>query len=257
MSEFLEKILKATRENLESRREQRPLSVIRENIPNKEIRSLIAAVALPGVSIIAEIKRASPSKGMIRPDLDVARTVAAYEQGGARAVSVLTEEKYFHGALDDLRVARKSCGLPLLRKDFIVDRYQVWEAAEAGADAILLIVAALPVDDLNLLLEEAGRAGLECLVEVHDRSELETALACGARLVGINNRDLRTFKVDLDTTADLIDSAPKTIQLVSESGISTREDIARIKSLGVGAVLIGEALMRTDDPATALNELLS
>lgn len=194
---------------------------------------------------------------MIRPDLDVARTVAAYEQAGARAVSVLTEEEYFHGGLDDLRVARKSCSLPLLRKDFIIDPYQVWEAAEAGADAILLIVAALPVEGLKLLLEEARQAGLECLVEIHDHAELETALACGTRLVGINNRDLKTFKVDLDTTADLIDSVPDTVQLVSESGISTRDDIARIESLGVGAVLIGEALMRTDDPATVLKELLS
>lgn len=257
MSEFLEKILKATRESLESRRKERPLSSIRENLPIDNKRSLMAAVAAPGVSIIAEIKRASPSKGMIRPDLDVAGTVAAYEQAGARAVSVLTEEEYFYGSLDDLRVARRACGLPLLRKDFIVDRYQVWEAVEAGADAILLIVAALTVEDLELLLGEARLAGLECLVEVHDRSELETALACGAELVGINNRDLKTFKVDLDTTADLIDSVPNSIHLVSESGISTREDITRIASLGVGAVLIGEALMRTDDPAGAVKELLA
>lgn len=193
---------------------------------------------------------------MIRPDLDVARTVAAYEAAGARAVSVLTEEKYFHGSLDDLATARSACQLPLLRKDFIIDPYQVWEAAAAGADAILLIVAALEPGRLRELQEEAGAAGLECLVEVHDREELETAIESEARLVGINNRNLKTFVVDLDTTANLIDSVPDKVLIVSESGISTRADISRLCRLGVDAVLIGEALMRGDDPGSAVREML-
>jgi len=256
LSEFLEKILVATRESLESRRKKHPLSEIRANLPILDYKSLADAVAEPGVSIIAEIKRASPSKGMIRPDLDVAGVAAAYERAGARAVSVLTEESFFLGSLDDLRAARAACSLPVLRKDFIIDPYQVWEAAAAGADAILLIVAALTDDELAGLMAEAGEARLDCLVEVHDREELERALGQGARLVGVNNRDLRTFRVDLDTTADLIDSVPDGVLLVSESGISTRDDIRRLAGIGVDAFLIGEALMRDDDPEAKLGELL-
>lgn len=193
---------------------------------------------------------------MIRPDLDVAEIAAAYERAGARAVSVLTEEQYFQGSLDDLVAASNACELPILRKDFIVDEYQVWEAAAAGAHAILLIVAALATDELQALMGAASEAGVECLVEVHDREELATAIACGASLIGINNRNLKTFEVNLDTTADLIDSVPDTVMVVSESGISTRDDIARLSKLGVNAVLIGEALMRNDDPAAMVKGLL-
>ena len=256
MSEFLEKILEATSASLESRRKLKPLSAIRENLPIHIKRSLAEAVAEPGVSIIAEIKRASPSKGAIRPNLDVASVVADYEQGGAKAVSILTEEQYFHGSLEDLRVARKSSGLPLLRKDFIIDSYQVWEAAAAGADAILLIVAALSAAELSRLTAEAEVAKLECLVEVHDRDELGIALNQGVRLLGINNRNLKTFEVDLDTTADLIDSVPDTVLVVSESGIATRDDIKRLEEMGISGVLIGEALIKDDDPAGRLRELL-
>lgn len=256
MSEFLEKILAATRASLETRKKNHPLSVIQENLPIYIKRSLVAAVAEPGVSVIAEIKRASPSKGMIRPDLDVTATASAYEQAGAKAVSVLTEESYFHGSLEDLSAAREACGLPLLRKDFIVDRYQVWESAAAGADAILLIVAALTDEELKRLTSEAREARLECLVEVHDREELERALGLGTVLIGINNRNLNTFEVDLDTTINLIDSVPDSVNVVSESGISNREDIERLADKGVEAVLVGEALMREDDPGIKVRELI-
>lgn len=256
MSEFLDKIIASTRESLETRKIERPLSVFIENRPIHIKRSLVAAVAEPGVTIIAELKRASPSKGMIRPDLDVAKVAASYEAAGARAISVLTEERHFHGSLHDLELVRESCGLPVLRKDFIIDSYQVREAAAAGADAILLIVAALERDSIAALMDEAEDAGLECLVEVHTRDELETALGVGAELIGINNRDLRTFKVSLDTTADLIDSIPDNVLVVSESGINERDDISRLLEKGVDAVLIGEALMRNEDPAAKVRELL-
>lgn len=256
MSEFLEKILAATRQNLNLRKNDKPLSVIRENLPIHSKGSLAAAVADHGVSIIAEIKRASPSKGMIRPELDVATIVSAYEKAGARAISVLTEESYFKGSLQDLREARKACALPILRKDFIIDSYQVWEAAAAGADAILLIVAVLGDKELESLLQEADEAELECLVEVHTREELENAIDAGAALIGINNRDLQTFEVNLDTTINLIDSIPENVLVVSESGIHNRDDISRLSARGVNAVLIGEALMRCADPAAKVKELL-
>lgn len=246
----------ATRESLNIRRNERPLSLIRENLPINIKRSLAAAVAEPGVTIIAEIKRASPSKGMIRPELDVAAIASAYEDAGARAVSVLTEEQFFKGSLQDLQVARSACELPILRKDFIVDSYQVWEAAASGADAILLIVAALSKDELVHLRDEAAEAGLECLVEVHTSDELATALTMGTELIGINNRDLTTFEVSLDTTTDLIDSIPDNVLVVSESGINSSEEISRLFAKGVKAVLIGEALMKDEHPAAKVKELL-
>lgn len=256
MSEFLDSILIATRENLENRKKSHPLSVIREKRPIHSKGSLADAVAGPGVSIIAEIKRASPSKGIIRPDLDVTAIASAYEKAGARAISVLTEESYFKGSLDDLREARKASGLPILRKDFIIDPYQVWEAAGAGADAILLIVAALGEDGLVSLMRSASEADLEALVEVHTRRELEIALDAGAGLIGINNRDLNTFEVSLDTTTNLIDSIPDNVLVVSESGITSKDDISRLYGKGVDAVLIGEALMKDADPAARVKELL-
>jgi indole-3-glycerol phosphate synthase len=205
--------------------------------------------------MIAEVKRASPSKGDIRPNLDVAAVVSAYEQAGARAISILTEERHFKGSLMDLRQARQASGLPLLRKDFIIDPYQVWEAAEAGADAILLIVAALKLKQLKELYDEATAAGLECLFEVHKRDELKTALAAGAALVGINNRDLKTFKVNLETTLNLIEFVPKMVPVVSESGIKSSNDVARLAQAGVAAILVGEVLMLSQDPGEKVREL--
>jgi indole-3-glycerol phosphate synthase len=255
---FLEKILATTREDLEVRRRQHSLEELRDKVdPGRVRRSLAAAVAVPGMSVIAEVKRASPSKGDIRPDLDVAGIVTAYETAGAAAVSVLTEERRFKGSLNDLRTARQACTLPLLRKDFIIDPYQVWEAAAAGADAVLLIVAALGRTELESLQREAVRAGLECLVETHNHEELETALAAGASLIGINNRDLRTFEVTLQTTLDMIGFIPDGVLVISESGIVTSTDVARLAEAGVDAVLIGETLMRSDDPGAMLRQLMS
>lgn len=265
MAEFLEKILAFTREDLAVRMSRRNLDAVKSAVeelqPGATRRSLVEAVRLPGISVIAEVKRASPSKGDIRPDLDVAEIVSLYERAGASAISVLTEERHFKGSLDDLRAARRACNLPLLRKDFIIDPYQIWEAAEAGADAILLIVAALSPAQLDHLLEEAVIAGLDCLVEVHNAEELEIAkLALGSgppAAIGINNRNLRTFEVDLETTLNLIKSLPEGMSVVSESGIRNREDIDTLTAAGVNAVLIGETLMRSPDPGAKLRELIS
>ena len=263
MAEFLQNILASTREDLEVRKRGRPLQEIREaaaEMPAVD-RSLIGAIKNPGMSLIAEIKRASPSKGDIRPGLDVAAIAAAYEQAGAAAISVLTEERYFKGSLDDLRTARQACGLPILRKDFIVDAYQIWEARAAGAGSILLIVAALTPAELQDLLAEAGSAGIDVLVEVHNLEELKIALSApvtGARAaLGINNRDLKSFDVDLETTVNLIKSVPEGISVVSESGIASSEDVARLAAAGVDAVLVGETLMRSEDPGSMLRQLLS
>lgn len=265
MAEFLEKILASTREDLGVRMRRRNLAAVKSAVeelhPRPRPRSLIKAVRAPGMSVIAEVKRASPSKGDIRPDLDVAEVASLYERAGASAISVLTEERYFKGSLDDLRAARQACGLPVLRKDFIIDPYQIWEAAEAGADAILLIVAALSSSQLDHLLAESVVAAVDCLVEVHNAEELEIAkLALGSGLpaaIGINNRDLRTFEVHLETTLNLIKSVPEGMSVVSESGIRNREDVDTLAAAGVKAVLIGETLMRSPDPGAKLRELLS
>ncbi|MBE0428374.1 MAG: indole-3-glycerol phosphate synthase TrpC [Thermoleophilia bacterium] len=266
MSDFLTKILISTRRDLEERRRTKPLAKIKrvleeipagDDAPARRGAGLFkAAVEAPGISVIAEVKRASPSKGDIRPGLDVADVVRQYESGGARAISVLTEEHYFKGSLEDLREARRSTTLPVLRKDFIIDPYQVWEAAAAGADACLLIVAALSPRDLKLLIDEANVAGLDSLVEVHTRGELETALSAGAPIIGINNRDLITFEVNLQATRDLIKSVPDSVPVVSESGIKNRGDMQMLAAAGVGAALIGESLMRSSKPGDRLRDLL-
>lgn len=258
MPEFLSTILRTTAQDLPKRKLERPLEQLRQSVRQapRHGRSLVGAVRAPGVSVIAEIKRASPSRGDINPDVDVAATAAAYERGGAAAVSVLTEERHFRGSLADLVTARAACGLPILRKEFIIDEYQVWEAAEAGADAILLIVAALGPAGLDDLYRAASLAGLECLVEVHDRGELDHALDTGVALIGINNRDLKTFKVDLDTTINLIEFVPSGMPVVSESGIRDADDIRRLAAAGVAAVLVGETLMTSGDPEKALGRLL-
>jgi len=207
--------------------------------------------------VIAEFKRRSPSAGALREQPDLAEIVGAYERGGAVAVSVLTEGPNFEGALDDLRAAREACALPLLRKDFVVDAYQLHEASTAGADAVLLIVAALAQPELASLHAQALDLGLDVLVEVHDREELERALAIGAEIVGINNRDLRDFSVDVERTAQLMDDVPAAVSVVSESGIYSAEQMLRLGERGVRAVLVGESLMRSADPAAALRMLRS
>jgi indole-3-glycerol phosphate synthase len=205
------------------------------------------------INIIAEFKRRSPSKGDIRRDADPMTTARAYESAGASAVSVLTEEDYFGGALDDLRAVRKTVSLPILRKDFVFDEYQVYESAAAGADAVLLIVAALDDEALGGLRRVAeDELGMDALVEVHAAEEMTRAAACGARIIGVNNRDLQTFTVSLETSVQLASIAPKGSVLISESGIESADDIHRLRLVGYRAFLIGESLMRADDPEEAL-----
>ncbi len=254
----LERILRTTREEVARRKRELPLDRLAGGgeAPAAH-RSLRAALSEPGISVIAEFKRRSPSAGTLRERPDVAELVGAYERGGAAAVSILTEGPHFDGSLHDLRAARAACALPVLRKDFIVDPYQLHEACAAGADAVLLIVAALDQPTLRALHEEASELGLDALVEVHDRAELARALDVGGRLVGINNRDLRDFSVDVERTFALLEQIPDGVVVVSESGIATAEQLRRLEERGVQAVLVGETLMRSPDPRAALLELLS
>ncbi|HEV2913291.1 MAG TPA: indole-3-glycerol phosphate synthase TrpC [Pyrinomonadaceae bacterium] len=209
------------------------------------------------VNIIAEIKRASPSKGTIRAGVDPVWMARKYEAGGAAAISVLTEEDRFRGSLADLRAVREVVSLPLLRKDFIFDEFQLYEAAEAGADALLLIVAMLDDESLARLIRiTEGELGMDALVEVHSHEELSRALACGATLIGVNNRDLRTFGVSLDISVALALAAPDGLSLVSESGLRSGDDLRRLRSLGYKGFLIGETLMRAPEPDNALRELI-
>jgi len=217
---------------------------------------LRGALERPGMGIIAEFKRRSPSAGVIRAGSSPRETVGAYERGGACAVSVLTEESGFGGSLADLAEARAATDLPILRKDFIVDPYQLHESRAAGADAVLLIVAALDQSTLALLHEQARELGLEVLVEVHDEAELARALLLRPTLLGVNNRDLRDFSVDVGRTLRLLGSVPAGVQVVSESGIGDGAQLRELLAAGVSAVLVGEALMRAPDPEPALRALL-
>lgn len=215
-------------------------------------RDFAGALASAGsVAVIAEVKRRSPGAGAIRPDLDPVRQALGYESGGASAVSVLTDGQYFSGSLDDLRHTRDAVALPVLRKDFVLDPVQLWQARAAGADAVLLIVRILDDQRLSSLHALAGELGMAALVEVHDAGELERALAAEARIVGINNRDLSTFQTSLDVTLALLDRVPDDVQLVSESGIAGPDDVDRLGAAGVDAVLVGEWLVRQPDPRTA------
>jgi indole-3-glycerol phosphate synthase len=237
-----------------------PMRVVRELAGRARLASDFAG-ALKGdcVRLIAEVKRASPSRGTIAAAFDPVSVAKTYAQSGAAAISVLTESRFFQGGLgvlDDVRVCLGEGGPPLLRKDFIFDPYQVYEARAHGADALLLIVAILEAGRLKELMELTHDLGMECLVEVHDEAELNTALGTGARVIGLNNRDLSTFSVDLATTERLRPLVPSDRVVVSESGIRTRDDMKRLRGCGVDAVLIGEALMTATDIATRMRELL-
>ncbi len=218
-------------------------------------RDFEAALSRPGLSVIAEIKRASPSRGLLNAGLDPAAQARRYEAGGAAAISVLTEPKYFHGTAADLRAAKAAVRVPILRKDFTIDPLQIWEARAMGADAVLLIVAVLSPDDVHDLLGVAQAAGLTAVVEAHSIEEAETAVASGARVVGVNNRDLTSFEVSLETAekvAPLLSDVPVA---VAESGIFTADDAARMRAAGYDAVLVGESLVRSGDPASAIEML--
>jgi indole-3-glycerol phosphate synthase len=235
---------------------ERALEIRKNAEPHRLLRALESD--LPRLKIIAEFKRRSPSAGIIRDDLTVNEVVRCYERGGACAISVLTDEEYFDGSIVDLRAARSGTKLPLLRKDFIIDPIQIFEAAIAGTDAVLLIVAAL--DDLSLgqlrkLAED--ELELDALVEVHTSGELRRALNAGAKLIGVNNRDLRTFRVSLDTCEGLIAEAPSRGMMVSESGLHDPRSLRHLQELGFRGFLIGEALMRAPDPTAALRDLFT
>ncbi len=258
---ILQKILEAKRLRLEQQKRRLPLRELQAALPDlPPTRDFSAAVRNPrsrgqAVAIIAELKRRSPSSGLIRRDLDLASMYGAYVRGGADACSVLTEEDYFGGSLAHLRELRSLAEIPLLRKDFIFDPYQLYEARAAGADAILLIVAALENERLRSLLDTCGRLELQALVEVHTREELDRALGCGARMVGINNRNLSSFEVDVEASLKLAPHLPAGLAVVSESGIHGPEEIRRLAAAGIRAFLVGEHLMRAADPAAALRRL--
>jgi indole-3-glycerol phosphate synthase len=264
----LEQILRDTRAELERRQRelpQRELERRGEQLGEGGVdtaqagsrRGFRDALRAPGIGVIAEFKRRSPSAGVLRERADVAEIARAYERGGAVAMSVLTEAASFGGSLDDLRAARAASGLPLLRKDFVIDPYQLHEARLARADAVLLIVAALDPGALRALYRQAAALGLDALVEVHDARELRIALDAEAQVIGINNRDLRDFSVDVARTYALREQIPADVTVVSESGIAAPEQLARLRDASVAAVLVGEALMRARDPAQALAHLMS
>jgi indole-3-glycerol phosphate synthase len=257
----LEPILRSTRERVQRSTRALPLAELQAQesarpVPHSAQQRFRDALARPGLSVIAEFKRRSPSAGVLRAGGSVADAVLAYERGGASALSVLTEEAHFDGSLEDLRAARASTALPILRKDFIVDAYQLHEARLAGADAVLLIVAALDDRELASLHAQALELGLDALVEVHDGAELARTLELGPSLVGVNNRDLRDFSVDVRRTFTLLPDIPAGVTVVSESGIGEARQLRELAQAGVDAVLIGESLMRAGDPELALRALL-
>jgi indole-3-glycerol phosphate synthase len=219
-------------------------------------RGFRTALARDGLQVIGEIKRRSPSAGAISPGLDPVGQAQAYERGGAAAVSVLTEEEFFGGSLDDLAAVRDAVNLPVLRKDFVLHPAQVWQARAAGADAVLLIVAALTATELEVLLAESGAAGLDALVEAHTAEEAATALALGAEIVGVNNRDLRTFRTDLRVAESVAPLLAGTVTKVAESGVSSPEGAARMAAAGYDAILVGEAAVRAADPAAFVASLV-
>jgi indole-3-glycerol phosphate synthase len=257
MNDNLERILARKRERLNEAIKQIPAGELLSTMPTSfGTGRFIRPLLNEGINVIAELKRRSPSKGIIRENFDPAAIARNYAANGAAALSVLTEEDFFDGSLDYLRVVDEVTDSPLLRKDFIFDHYQIYEAAHAGADAILLIVAMLDGAQLNDMLQAAYSLGLDALVEVHDLTEVETAMKYDVRLLGVNNRDLRTFETRLETSLELAGELPKSLPLVSESGIRTRADIERLRAAGYHAFLIGEELLRADDEGKALRGLL-
>ena len=230
-------------------------AMARDQAPARGFANRITTLTANGPAVIAEVKKASPSAGMIREDFRPADIAASYEQAGAACLSVLTDEQYFQGCDDYMVRARQACSLPVLRKDFMVDPWQIHESRAIGADCILLIVAALQRDQLQELDGLAGEMGLDVLVEVHDERELEDALSTGARLVGVNNRDLHTFTTDLATSERLRPMLPPDLTMVTESGIHTLQDVRRMQAAKINAFLVGEAFMRSADPGEALQKL--
>jgi len=255
---FLDKIVAEKLKELEQRQKVVPLPELRKAIMERPTPlDLAAALKGDSLSLIAEIKRASPSRGVIRADLDPVKLASTYAQGGAAAISVLTESRYFGGSQEDLEAIRRQLpNIPLLRKDFILKTYQIFESCAWGADAVLLIVAILDDAELEELLMLSHALGMQCLVEVHNEEELKRALAHNTKIIGINNRDLDTMAVDLNVTRRLRPLIPPSCLAVSESGIKGQEDIQKLREWGVDAVLIGEALVTASNVAAKIKELL-
>jgi indole-3-glycerol phosphate synthase len=252
----LDELVGATREAVRRRRRERSLSDLAAEVETgREGRPFAEALSRPGTSVIAEHKRRSPSAGTIRDGASCAEIVIAYDRGGAAAISILTEEEHFGGSLADLREGRAATELPILRKDFTIDPYQLYEAKVAGADGVLLVVGSLEQRDLASLYARARELDLDALVEIHDDEELERALELDCDVIGINNRNLEDFSVDIQRTFDLLADVPAGKVVVSESGIYHRWQIEELEQVGVDAVLVGEVLMRAPDPESAVREL--
>ncbi|MCG8016904.1 MAG: indole-3-glycerol phosphate synthase TrpC [Candidatus Thiodiazotropha sp. 'RUGA'] len=258
--DILKKIVARKQQEIADRLEKRSLQALQERLPESSApRGFADAIAqrieAGEAGVIAEIKRASPSKGVLREDFQPAEIAVSYQQGGAACLSVLTDIDFFQGSDDYLRQARAACSLPVIRKDFIIDPYQVYEARAIEADCILLIAACLDDAQLHSLNDLAHELGMDVLIEVHDEAELQRALAVENRLIGINNRNLRSFEVTLDTTLGLLDRIPEDRIVVTESGILDQQDVKQMRSHQVNAFLVGEAFMRADDPGARLREL--
>ena len=260
MSDILQKILAVKRQEVMAAMAAQPLAAIRakaeaQPAPRDFVAAIHANIAAAKPAVIAEIKRASPSKGIIREAFDPAAIAADYQRHGATCLSVLTDREFFQGDAAHLQLARQACTLPVLRKDFLVDPYQVYQARAIGADCILLIVAALELGQLREMEGIAGELGMAVLVEAHDEREVDLALQLATPLVGVNNRDLRSFEVDLQTTLNQVGRLPAERILVTESGIRSSKDVQRLRAHGVGAFLVGEAFMRKPSPGAELARL--
>jgi len=253
----LARIIKARKDAVAYRKRVVPEAVLRMGVSKADpVRDFPAALTREGFNVIAELKKASPSQGVLRSDFDAATLAAEFERAGATALSVLTEEEFFEGDLNYLRQARKRVALPVLRKDFIVDPWQIWETRATNGDSFLLIVAALSQETLVEFLVLGRELGMEPMVEVHTREELDRAVAAGARILGVNNRDLRTLDVQLKTSFDLIEAVPDDCIAVSESGLKFHEHLQKLRDVGFDAFLVGETLMTAADPAAALSALV-
>jgi indole-3-glycerol phosphate synthase len=255
MTDILQQIVTRKRERLVAAQAAQPLTELKRQTQPRRANTFIEPLRRDGINIIAEVKRRSPSKGVIRENFDAVSIARNYSKHGAACISVLTEEDFFDGSLDYLKAIRAITATPLLRKDFIFVEYQLWEAAHAGSDCILLIAAMLEPALFNDLLQAAYGLGLDVLVEVHDAAECEMVLRYDVRLLGVNNRNLRTFVTSLDTSLTLAEQLPKSLTLVSESGLKTRADLDLLRDVGFHAFLIGEELMRAGDEGAALAAL--
>lgn len=270
MSDILQRILSVKREEVSAAQRERSLDDLRRDAeraasehgqpdlrPRGFERALRAAIDASRAAVIAEVKKASPSRGVLRADFDPAAIAVSYEAGGAACLSILTDRQFFQGLPDYLRIARAACSLPVLRKDFLIEPYQVYEARAWGADCVLLIAAALSDSQMAELESCAHSLDMDVLVEVHDAAELDRALRLSTPLLGINNRNLRTFEVSLSTTLDLLGELPEGRLVITESGILTAADVITMRDAGVHAFLVGEAFMRAADPGSALRELFA